>query len=423
MCVGLLPTERVLRAKATGTGNLLVLYGALTGRDGIGGASRCSRARTSRAPTRSGRRCRSAIPFRGKALIEVSLDLVERDLVLGLQDCGAAGLASSLAEMARRRRRRRRPPRPRAAPRARPRAVGDHDLRVAGADGRGRRARPARRGRGARLRALGAAVHRDRRGHRPRRAARLLRRRGRRRDPRRAAHRRVPALRARAGARPEPRRDSVRTRRATSRRPGSSSSTTSSSARARCAGPGSTRRCCGSTATRGIAVSLDGPPLGERDPFRAGWAAVMERALNVACAGGEPLALTDCLNFGNPERAEIAWELARAIDGIAAAAQRARHPGRLRQRLALQRDRRPADPADAGRRLRRPRPRRDPHPVALAARRPRRRSSAARAPTSSASSGRTRTASRSPTTSPTAGSRSRVAEAAAWSERTRRGSS
>jgi phosphoribosylformylglycinamidine synthase len=72
--------------------------------------------------------------------------------------------------------------------------------------------------------------------------------------------------------------------------------------------------------TRGIAVSLDGPPLGERDPFRAGWAAVMDAALNVACAGGEPIALTDCLNFGNPERPEIAWELARAIDGIAAAA-------------------------------------------------------------------------------------------------------
>ena len=40
-------------------------------------------------------------PFRGKALIEVSLELVERDLVLSLQDCGAAGLASSLSEMAR----------------------------------------------------------------------------------------------------------------------------------------------------------------------------------------------------------------------------------------------------------------------------------------------------------------------------------
>jgi len=71
---------------------------------------------------------------------------------------------------------------------------------------------------------------------------------------------------------------------------------------------------------RGIAVSLDGPPLGERDPFAAGWSAVMEAALNVACAGGEPLALTDCLNFGNPEKPEIGWELARAIDGIAQAA-------------------------------------------------------------------------------------------------------
>jgi phosphoribosylformylglycinamidine (FGAM) synthase-like enzyme len=46
----------------------------------------------------------------------------------------------------------------------------------------------------------------------------------------------------------------------------------------------------------------------------------MESALNVACAGGEPLAFTDCLNFGNPERAEIGFELARAVDGIAAAA-------------------------------------------------------------------------------------------------------
>ena len=43
--------------------------------------------------------------------------------------------------------------------------------------------------------------------------------------------------------------------------------------------------------TRGIAVSLDGPPIGERDPFRAGWAATMEAAMNVACAGGEPAAI------------------------------------------------------------------------------------------------------------------------------------
>ena len=140
MCVGLLPTERVLQAKATGAGNALVLYGALTGRDGIGGASVLA-SQDLEGSDEKRPSVQIGDPFRGKALIEVSLELVERDLVLGLQDCGAAGLASSLAEMAARRRRRRRPPRPRAAARARPRAVGDHDLRVAGADGRGRRAR------------------------------------------------------------------------------------------------------------------------------------------------------------------------------------------------------------------------------------------------------------------------------------------
>jgi phosphoribosylformylglycinamidine synthase subunit PurL len=72
---------------------------------------------------------------------------------------------------------------------------------------------------------------------------------------------------------------------------------------------------------RGLAVSLDGPPLGERDPFRAGALAVLGAARNVACAGGEPLALTDCLNFGNPEKPEIGWELEQAIEGIAQAAE------------------------------------------------------------------------------------------------------
>ncbi|MGB2875209.1 MAG: AIR synthase related protein, partial [Gaiellaceae bacterium] len=56
---------------------------------------------------------------------------------------------------------------------------------------------------------------------------------------------------------------------------------------------------------------------GECDPRGAGQAAVLDAARNVACAGGEPLALTDCLNFGNPEKPEIGWELAEAIEGIA----------------------------------------------------------------------------------------------------------
>jgi phosphoribosylformylglycinamidine synthase subunit PurL len=71
---------------------------------------------------------------------------------------------------------------------------------------------------------------------------------------------------------------------------------------------------------RGIAVSLQGPRLGERDGFRAGVQSVLGAALNVACAGGEPIGLTDCLNFGNPEKAAIAWELEQSIEGIAEAA-------------------------------------------------------------------------------------------------------
>jgi phosphoribosylformylglycinamidine (FGAM) synthase-like enzyme len=66
---------------------------------------------------------------------------------------------------------------------------------------------------------------------------------------------------------------------------------------------------------------LDGPPLGERDPFAAGREAVLDAARNVSCTGGEPLALTDCLNFGNPEKPEIGWELAQAIEGIAQGAE------------------------------------------------------------------------------------------------------
>jgi phosphoribosylformylglycinamidine synthase len=48
---------------------------------------------------------------------------------------------------------------------------------------------------------------------------------------------------------------------------------------------------------------------------------VLEAARNVACAGGEPLALTDCLNFGSPEKPAVAWELERAIEGIAETAE------------------------------------------------------------------------------------------------------
>src|SRR6185295_3149653 len=55
------------------------------------------------------------------------------------------------------------------------------------------------------------------------------------------------------------------------------------------------------------------------DPRRDAMLAVAEAARNVACAGGRPLAATNCLNFGNPERPAIMWQLAQAIEGIGAA--------------------------------------------------------------------------------------------------------
>jgi phosphoribosylformylglycinamidine synthase len=67
-------------------------------------------------------------------------------------------------------------------------------------------------------------------------------------------------------------------------------------------------------------VTLDGQGrIGSLDPRLAGQLAVLEAARNVACAGGEPIGFTDCLNFGNPEKPEIGWELAEAIEGMALA--------------------------------------------------------------------------------------------------------
>ncbi|MDX6505893.1 MAG: phosphoribosylformylglycinamidine synthase subunit PurL, partial [Gaiellaceae bacterium] len=101
MCVGLLPRIRVLGSRATGPGNVILLYGATTGRDGIGGASVLASQELGDGSEEKRPSVQVGDPFTGKKLIEASLELVETGLVESLQDCGAAGLASSLAEMAR----------------------------------------------------------------------------------------------------------------------------------------------------------------------------------------------------------------------------------------------------------------------------------------------------------------------------------
>ena len=67
-----------------------------------------------------------------------------------------------------------------------------------------------------------------------------------------------------------------------------------------------------------IAVSIDGN--GRRvacDPYAGTIEAVLECAQNLACVGAEPLGLTNCLNFGNPEKPATAWQLDRAVSGLA----------------------------------------------------------------------------------------------------------
>ena len=71
---------------------------------------------------------------------------------------------------------------------------------------------------------------------------------------------------------------------------------------------------------RALAMSVDGNGrYSYLDPHRGAILAVAEAARNVACAGARPLGATNCLNFGNPERPEIMWQFARAVEGIGVA--------------------------------------------------------------------------------------------------------
>ena len=321
MCVGLLPAERLTRARARGAGNLVVLYGATTGRDGIGGASVLASQELAEGAEEKRPSVQIGDPFTGKKLIESSLELVEGGLVASLQDCGAAGLASSLAEMAHE-------------------GAGvdvhldrvplrEDDLEpweIMISESQERMVAVVEPERLAAVETvlekwalhhavIGSVTSAERgelrcffrgdlEGAIP--AAFLTD------ECPRYEVEQEPQPRE---ARPAPRENHeskawvyeqydqlVQSR--TVRRPGLDAAVL--------------RLLPG---YRGLAVSLDGPRIGELDPFVAGAGAVFEAARNVACAGGRPLALTDCLNFGNPEKPKIGWELAQAIEGISEAAE------------------------------------------------------------------------------------------------------
>jgi phosphoribosylformylglycinamidine synthase subunit PurL len=316
MCVGLLDSARVQSAGASGPGNVVVLYGATTGRDGIGGASVLASAELGEDDADKRPTVQVGDPFTGKKLIEVSVELVESGLVESLQDCGAAGLASSLSEM------------------ARDVGIDVHldrvPLREEGMEPweimisesqermvavvRPQMLEAVQRvcarwelpctpiGEVTDTRALRALFDGEVVGDIP--AALLT-------DecPRYSIPQSPSRRERRSSAQPPDlsfvfeRYDQLVGSR-TVRRPGLDAAVL----RLR-------------PSLRGIAVALQGPRPAETDAYAAGVQAVLGAARNVACAGGEPIGLTDCLNFGNPEKPEIAYELAQAIEGISEAAE------------------------------------------------------------------------------------------------------
>jgi phosphoribosylformylglycinamidine synthase len=100
MCVGLARREEMVRAAAAGVGNAVFLIGASTGRDGIGGASVLASAELGDGDGAKRPTVQIGDPFEESKLLECCLELLERGLLVSLQDLGAAGLTSSAAEMA-----------------------------------------------------------------------------------------------------------------------------------------------------------------------------------------------------------------------------------------------------------------------------------------------------------------------------------
>ncbi|HEX7949272.1 MAG TPA: phosphoribosylformylglycinamidine synthase subunit PurL [Candidatus Limnocylindrales bacterium] len=100
MAIGVLEERHLTRAAAPGPGNLVVLFGSATGRDGIGGASVLASATFADDDPSKRPSVQVGDPFAEKLLIEASLELIEAGLLEGLQDLGAAGITCGVSETA-----------------------------------------------------------------------------------------------------------------------------------------------------------------------------------------------------------------------------------------------------------------------------------------------------------------------------------
>jgi len=336
MCVGIARHDEITLARAAGPGNVLLLVGASTGRDGIQGASFAS---ATLGPDRDERRPAVQVgnPFLEKLLMEACLELARIDGVVAMQDLGAAGLTCALAELTARggvgaevdldavpRREGGMAPyevllsesqermlivvRPDTVAEARAifdryeltaaeigtiieepiitcRAAGEVVCRVPGralADDA-----PRYEISGAPV--ASRAVELETLAAEPASASVLLELLG------------SPNARDR---KPIWRRYDHMNGTNTMVGPG--------------AGDAAVLRIKGTPIALALAIDGPGPArVGAMDPYLAGASAVVEGAMNVASVGAVPIGITDCLNFGSPETDLGAWQLERAIGGIA----------------------------------------------------------------------------------------------------------
>jgi phosphoribosylformylglycinamidine synthase II len=341
MCLGLAPHERLTRAAAAGPGNHVVLLGALTGRDGIGGASVLASAELGEGDEAKRPSVQIGDPFEEKKLIECCLELLDRELLASLQDLGAAGLTSSSSEMASKGevgididvskvplREAGMEPFEIMISESQERmlCVVEPELldRVLGVCGNWE------------VRATPIGVVTDSRRLRVFDEDELvgdmpvevlvddcplydL-------DPQAPADSVYPdpPRRLADDASPE------QTLRALLSTPSIADKLWAFEQYDPLVGSRTVRRPNQADAavlhlehdggSGAIAVSIEGN--GRRvacDPYTGAVEAVLECARNLACVGGEPLGLTNCLNFGNPEKPHIAWQLTQAVDGLAAA--------------------------------------------------------------------------------------------------------
>jgi phosphoribosylformylglycinamidine synthase II len=342
-CLGTLPAERLVLGRAEGVGNLAVLLGSTTGRDGIGGVSVLASAGFSDDEADSAKRPSVQVgdPFEEKRLIEACLELLDAGYVVGIQDLGGAGLTCATSETA-----------SRAGvgmdvylsevPR---REQGMEPFEVMTSESQERMLaiveprhldavmEVCRRWEvtastigtvtaGGRLRVLdqydgdvfadipAASLHE---------AAPLLDRP--RREPADRAERLADAAEVALAPPADCTADLVEllcdTRWIWSQYDHQLYLNTVGGPGADAAVLRLKHPTTGQETGRGLAVTTDGNHRWcALDPRRGTALVVAEAVANLACVGARPLALVDCLNFGNPEHPEVMWQLSEAIDGM-----------------------------------------------------------------------------------------------------------